>query len=279
MMGMENLGLLIEALEFIEKNLASPIRTESISEHLHCSKSTIEKLFKYVNNISIRDYIIRRRMSRASRDLVKNPDRSLLDIGIEYGYGSNEAFTRAFQSVWQVSPSEFRKNPSEFELFPGYRIERELLEDKKMTDRKKVDISELYDCIKERKGCFLILGDIKGLIPINEISRKAGDLAIISAMKRMEQAAGPEDVVFRIGGDEFVILTDSTDEAYAKKLCGEIVSHNDECISWDGNEIPLTLYVKAVRYEGGSALRYSDFFPMLHSELSEDFKRQCYEGK
>ena len=279
MMGMENLGLLIEALEFIEKNLASPIRTESISEHLHCSKSTIEKLFKYVNNISIRDYIIRRRMSRASRDLVKNPDRSLLDIGMEYGYGSNEAFTRAFQSVWQVSPSEFRKNPSEFELFPGYRIERELLEDKKMTDRKKVDISELYDCIKERKGCFLILGDIKGLIPINEISRKAGDLAIITSLKRMEQAAGSEDVVFRIGGDEFVILTDSTDEAYAKKLCGEIVSHNDECISWDGNEIPLTLYVKAVRYEGGSALRYSDFFTMLHSELSEDFKRQCYEGK
>ena len=279
MMGMENLGLLIEALEFIEKNLASPIRTESISEHLHCSKSTIEKLFKYVNNISIRDYIIRRRMSRASRDLVKNPDRSLLDIGIEYGYGSNEAFTRAFQSVWQISPSEFRKNPSEFELFPGYRIERELLEDKKMTDRKKVDISELYDCIKERKGCFLILGDIKGLIPINEISRKAGDLAIITSLKRMEQAAGSEDVVFRIGGDEFVILTDSTDEAYAKKLCGEIVSHNDECISWDGNEIPLTLYVKAVRYEGGSALRYSDFFTMLHSEISEEFKRQCYEGK
>ena len=279
MMGMENLGLLIEALDFIEKNLASPIRTESISEHLHCSKSTIEKLFKYVNNISIRDYIIRRRMSRASRDLVKNPDRSLLDIGMEYGYGSNEAFTRAFQSVWQVSPSEFRKNPSEFELFPGYRIERELLEDKKMTDRKKVDISELYDCIKERKGCFLILGDIKGLIPINEISRKAGDLAIITSLKRMEQAAGSEDVVFRIGGDEFVILTDSTDEAYAKKLCGEIVSHNDERISWDGNEIPLTLYVKAVRYEGGSALRYSDFFTMLHSELSEDFKRQCYEGK
>ena len=279
MMGMENLGLLIEALEFIEKNLASPIRTESISEHLHCSKSTIEKLFKYVNNISIRDYIIRRRMSRASRDLVKNPDRSLLDIGIEYGYGSNEAFTRAFQSVWQVSPSEFRKNPSAFELFPGYRIERELLEDKKMTDRKKVDISELYDCIKERKGCFLILGDIKGLIPINEVSRKAGDLAIITSLKRMEQAAGSEDVVFRIGGDEFVILTDSTDEAYAKKLCGEIVSHNDECISWDGNEIPLTLYVKAVRYEGGSALRYSDFFTMLHSEISEEFKRQCYEGK
>ncbi len=274
MMGMENIGLLIEALDYIENHLASPIRTESIAEHLHCSKSTIEKLFKYVNNISIRDYIIRRRMSKASEEIARDPDRSLLDIGLEYGYGSNEAFTRAFQSVWQVSPSEFRKNPSEFELFPGYRIDRELLEDKKMTDRKKVDISELYDCIKERKGCFLILGDIKRLIPINEISRKAGDLAIITAMKRMEQAAGPEDIVFRIGGDEFVILTDSSDEAYAKKLCEEILGHNDECISWEENEIPLTLYVKAVRYEGGTTLRYSDLFTMLHSELSEEFKRQ-----
>ena len=279
LMGVENLELLIKALEYIENNLTQPLKTESIAEHLYCSKSTIEKLFRYVNNISIRDYIIRRRMSKASVEMVRNPEKSLLDIGVEYGYGSNEAFTRAFYGVWQVSPSEFRKNPSAFELFPGYRIERELLEDKKMTDRKKVDISELYDCIKERKGCFLILGDIKGLIPINEISRKAGDLAIITSLKRMEQAAGPEDIVFRIGGDEFVILTDSTDEAYAKKLCGEIVSHNDECISWDGNEIPLTLYVKAVRYEGGSALRYSDFFTMLHSEISEEFKRQCYEGK
>lgn len=135
---MENLRLLIQALEYIEDNLTQPLKTESIADHLYCSKSTIEKLFKYVNNISIRDYIIRRRMSKASREIVLNPEKSLLDIGIEYGYGSNEAFTRAFYSVWQVSPSEFRKNPSAFELFPGYRIDWELMEEKTMTDRKKL---------------------------------------------------------------------------------------------------------------------------------------------
>ena len=135
---MENLRLLIQALEYIEDNLTQPLKTESIADHLYCSKSTIEKLFKYVNNISIRDYIIRRRMSKASREIVLNLEKSLLDIGIEYGYGSNEAFTRAFYSVWQVSPSEFRKNPSAFELFPGYRIDRELMEEKTMTDRKKL---------------------------------------------------------------------------------------------------------------------------------------------
>ncbi|SHI27311.1 AraC family transcriptional regulator [Butyrivibrio fibrisolvens DSM 3071] len=274
---MENLRLLIQALEYIEDNLTQPIKTEAIADHLHCSKSTIEKLFKYINNISIRDYIIRRRMSKASRDIVHSPEKSLLDIGIEYGYGSNEAFTRAFYSVWQVSPSEFRKNPSLFELFPGYRIDRELMEEKTMADRKKIDISELYDCIKGRKGCFLILGDIKSLIPINEISHKAGDLAIITAMKRMEQAAGPDDVVFRIGGDEFVMLTNSSDENYAKKVCEEILNHNEECIVWEGKEIPMSMYVKAVRYEGGTALRYSEFFTMLQNELSDEYKKQ-YSG-
>ena len=269
---MENLQLLIQALDYIEENITEPIKTENIAEHLYCSKSTIEKLFRYVNNISIRDYIIRRRMSKASKDIVNHPERSLLDIGMEYGYGSSEAFTRAFTSVWQVSPSEFRNNPSGFELFPGYRIERELMEEKRMSDRKKVDRSELDDCIKSRRGCFMILGDIKSLIPINEISHKAGDLAIITAMKRMENAAGKEDVVFRVGGDEFVILTDTNDETYAKNVCEEILSHNGEIITWEGHDIPLSLYVKSFLYDGSSNLKYADLFTMIHNELSDEFK-------
>ena len=271
---MEKLQLLIEALEYIEDNLTEPIKTENIAEHLYCSKSTIEKLFRYVNNISIRDYIIRRRMSKASKEIVTHPEKSLLEIGIEYGYGSSEAFTRAFYGVWQVSPSEFRNNPSGFELFPGYKFERELMEAKGMSDRKKVDISELYDCIRSRRGCYLVLGDIKSLIPINEISNKAGDLAIITAMKRMENAACKEDIVFRVGGDEFVILTDSDDVNYAKKICEDVLSHNEEIITWEGHDIPLSLYVKAVLYDGSTNLKYSEFFTMIHSELSNEFKKE-----
>ena len=270
---MENLQLLIGALEYIEDNLTEPIKTENIADHLYCSKSTIEKLFRYVNNISIRDYIIRRRMSKASKEIVTHPEKSLLEIGIEYGYGSSEAFGRAFYSVWQVSPSEFRNDPSRFELFPGFKIERELMEENSMSDRKKVDISELYDIIKGRRGCYLIIGDIKHLIPINEISHKAGDLAIITAMKRMEDAAGPEDIVFRVGGDEFVILTDSCEKEYAQRLCDEIVSHNEEIIIWEGNNIPLSLYVKPVLYEGGSNLKYAEFFKMIHTEMSDEYKK------
>lgn len=272
---MENIQILIDALEYIDNNLTESINTDEIAKHLYCSKSTLEKLFKYINNMTIRDYIIRRRMSKAAIELTSHPEKTLLDIGVQYGYGSNEAFTRAFYSVWQISPSEFRRNPSNYELFPGYKLDRELMEEECMKDRKKIDISELYDCIKDRRGCYLVLGDIKSLIPINEISRKAGDLAIITAMKRMENAAGEDDVVFRIGGDEFVILTNSGDEEYAAAVCADIVSHNKECIVWENKEIPVSMYVKAVRFDGNGALRYSEFFSMLHNELSEDYKRKA----
>lgn len=271
---MENIQLLVEALEYIDNNLTESINTEDIANHLYCSKSTIEKLFKYINNMTIRDYIIRRRMSKAAIELTTHPEKTLLDIGVQYGYSSNEAFTRAFHNVWQVSPSEFKKNPANYELFPGYKLDRELMEEERMKDRKKMDISELYDCIKDRTGCYLILGDIKSLIPINDISIKAGDLAIITAMNRMENAAGKEDIVFRIGGDEFVILTNSKDETYAKTVCASIISHNKECIVWENHEIPLSMYVKAVRFDGDGGLRYSEFFTMLHNEISEDYKRQ-----
>ena len=107
---MENLQLLIGALEYIEDNLTEPIKTENIADHLYCSKSTIEKLFRYVNNISIRDYIIRRRMSKASKEIVTHPEKSLLEIGIEYGYGSSEHSTvygryplRSFEMIPRVS--------------------------------------------------------------------------------------------------------------------------------------------------------------------------------
>lgn len=272
---MENIQILINAMEYIESNLTESIKTDDIANYLYCSRSSLEKLFKYVNNISIRDYIIRRRMSKAAKEIAQNPSESLLNIGVSYGYGSNEAFTRAFYSVWQTSPSEFRRNPTCCELFPGYKIDLELMEEKSMSGRKKVDISELYDCIKDRNHCYMILGDIKSLIPINEIAFKAGDLAIITAMKRMENAAGEEDIVFRIGGDEFVILTNSTEEEYALGICSDILSHNGECIVWENRNIPLSMYAKAVKLDGNGNLRYAELFTKLHSELSEAYKKQA----
>ena len=84
----------------------------------------------------------------------------------------------------------------------------------------------------------------------------------------MEDAAGEDDVVFRIGGDEFVILTSSTEEAYAKGIADRILSHNGERITSDGREIPLSLYVSYLKVSNRTP-RYSELFVELNKSLHD----------
>ena len=266
---MEKVLLITQALEFIESHLTDELRTEDIANELYCSKSSLEKLFKLVTHVSIKDYSLRRRMSLAAKDIAGNPELSILDLAIKYGYSSNEAFTRAFKGIWYVSPSEYRKSPASFELYPAMRLEKELMEDSgTMSTRKKVDISELYDIFQQRKNCYFIGIDIKSLIPINEISIEAGDIAILTALRRLEDASGEEDIVFRIGGDEFVSLTNSPDKEYADKIVNEVLSHNNETFAYKEQEIPLSLYATSYKI-GEKSLRYAEVFSEMQNQLNK----------
>lgn len=259
---MSKLELLSEALEYMEVNLQEDLRTEDIAEACHCSKSTLEKLFRQVNRISVRDYMIRRRMTKAARTLLEHPEMNLLDVALSYGYSSNEAFTRVFVRTWNCLPSKYRENRRFLELFP--RITLESGDDNMY--RRQFEISELYDLFKSRSDCYFVCCDIHGLIPINDISIKAGDIAILESLHRMEAVAGDEDIIFRIGGDEFVLLTNSEDESYAAGLAEQILSHNGECIESDGQKIPLSLYAGIVKL-GEKNVRYSDMFTKLNSVI------------
>lgn len=260
---MKNIELLTDSLVFIENNLGEDIRTENIAKMCFCSRSKLEKLFRYVYGQSVHDYIIRRRMMRAADLMERCPDMTILDVAVECGYSSNEAFTRAFRSVWQENPSEFRGSRRS-ELFPKLTSAIITGDDYIMT-RKKFDISELYELFKERKNCWFVHCDIKELDPINKISRKAGDCAIITAIKRMDEAAGENDIVFRIGGDEFCMITASEDEAYAESIVTRIKSRNGELISCDGKDYPLSLHVGKMLYT--HPLKYDELFTELHNAI------------
>lgn len=263
---MNNLALLAEALDFTEQHLTEDIHTEDIAEACYCSKSTLEKLFRCVNHISVRDYLVKRRMTKAAKTLVECPDLSVLEVALLFGYSSHEAFTRAFSQVWNCLPSKYRENPRALELFPRLNTPLES-GDEYIMERRHFDISELYDLFQSRKDCYFVCCDIKCLVPINEISLKAGDLAILESMNRMEQASGEEDIVFRIGGDEFALLTNSEDEAYANVIAEKILARNGECIDYEGRQIPLSLYAGVVKL-GKKTQRYSELFTDLQLALN-----------
>ena len=243
---MKNLELLQAALIYMEDHLTENIHTEDIARHCYCSKSTLEKLFKCINKISVRDYMIRRRMVYAARALRENPSRNLLELAVLCGY-----------RTYQFS-----------ELYPRLHVPMQE-GDCYMRNRKPVDISELYDLFRDRRDCYFVCADIRSLCPINEISRKAGDMAILEAMKRLSESAGEDDIVFRIGGDEFVILTNTTDAAEAEKIAERISVKNGKSFCFEGQEIPLTLHLAVTTV---SAKRYSDLFTSLHTAINENKK-------
>lgn len=264
---MSQIELLANALDYIEKNLNSNIKTSDIADACFCSKSTLEKLFRCVNNISVKDYMIRRRMTKAAKIILNDPNQKILDIALQFGYNSNESFTRAFEQIWNCKPSEYRKNPRYFELFPRLLCPVEYGDDY-MNNRKQVDISELYDLFIERNNCYFVCCDIKSLVPINEISYKAGDLAILESSNRINNAAGPEDVVFRIGGDEFALLTNSTDASYAEEIAEKIAVYNGKTFLYEDQEIPLKLHIAILKLESEN-LRYAELFEKLHNSIKE----------
>ena len=127
---------------------------------------------------------------------------------------------------------------------------------------------KLRDLFIARRDCYFVCSDIQGLISYNEISRKAGDLAIIEAMRRMEEAAGEEDYVFRIGADEFVMITNSRDIEYANAVAQKVLNCNGNTFAYEDGELKLGLYVSVVKLNGNE-MRYKELFDTLHSQILE----------
>ena len=67
--------------------------------------------FREISGVSLREYMRGRRLAFALKEL-RDTDRSILEIALEYGFSSHEAFTRAFKSAYGITPSQYRRHPS-----------------------------------------------------------------------------------------------------------------------------------------------------------------------
>ena len=66
--------------------------------------------FREIAGMPLRDYLRRRRLAFALKE-VRDSDRTLLDIAVDYGFSSHEAFTRAFKELYGVTPAAYRRDP------------------------------------------------------------------------------------------------------------------------------------------------------------------------
>lgn len=67
---MRNLSVLVTALEVIENNLRERFTVEDLAKECYVSVSCLQKLFGYVFGLSVGEYLLKRRLSAATYDLV-----------------------------------------------------------------------------------------------------------------------------------------------------------------------------------------------------------------
>ena len=106
---MEWLTQMNDALNYIELNLQGTVDFSEVA-HIACSSLTrFQRMFTFMTDMTIGDYVKCRKMSLAAEDL-KNTDIKVIEIALKYGYKSPEAFTRAFQSFHGAPPTVVRKS-------------------------------------------------------------------------------------------------------------------------------------------------------------------------
>ena len=105
------------ALDYIEANLDKEIDYAAVSRAACCSPYHFQRIFTAVTDVTLSEYIRRRRLTQAALEL-QNTNSKVIDIAVKYGYQSGDAFTRAFGNLHGITPSKAREKGVSLKAYP-----------------------------------------------------------------------------------------------------------------------------------------------------------------
>jgi AraC family transcriptional regulator len=97
-----------QAMEHIESHLDQQIDVAELARVAWTSEYHFRRMFSALSGMPLSEYVRRRRLTVAGAEVLAG-ERTLLDVAIRYGYGSGEAFARAFRALHGVGPGEARR--------------------------------------------------------------------------------------------------------------------------------------------------------------------------
>jgi AraC family transcriptional regulator len=96
-----------KALWFVESHLQDPLTLDDVASRSGVSPYHLTRAFAAVTGHSLMRYVRARRLSEAAQKLVLGPP-DILTVALDAGYGSHEAFTRAFREQFDLTPEQLR---------------------------------------------------------------------------------------------------------------------------------------------------------------------------
>src|SRR5262249_7899759 len=115
------------ALWFVEASLGSPCSLADIARQAGVSRFHLAHAFRAATGMSLMRYLRGRRLSVAAGRLAAGAD-DILGVALDAGYGSHEAFTRAFREQFGRTPEAVRACASldQLTLVESFRMDESL---------------------------------------------------------------------------------------------------------------------------------------------------------
>lgn len=106
---MEHLDQIQRAIDFIEGNIGADLSVDDIAREAAFSRWHFQIIFSSVVGETVKEYIRKRRLSN-SLMVLRSTDQRIIEISLDAGFDSQEAYTRAFKTQFGITPGEYRKN-------------------------------------------------------------------------------------------------------------------------------------------------------------------------
>lgn len=128
---MDILSSLNSMIFTIESKLCEDISISELAMNAAISEYELSNLFHSLTDMTIKEYIRKRRLSLAAID-IQNTDEKIIDIAVKYGYDNADSFRRAFVSQHGVTPSAVKDKSSEITIYPPLSFQIKVEGAKKM---------------------------------------------------------------------------------------------------------------------------------------------------
>jgi len=99
-----------KVLDHIDRHLGEPLELDMLADVAHFSRYHFHRVFSAWVGETFGDYLRRRRLEFAALRLAAHPDAPVLEVALSVGFGSGEAFARAFKSRFGCTPSAWRED-------------------------------------------------------------------------------------------------------------------------------------------------------------------------
>ncbi len=122
------------ALAYLENNLTGEINQETLARIACCSAYNFYQMFSFITDISLTEYIRRRKLTLAAIELQSSYIK-VIDLALKYGYDSPVSFFRAFRTLHGVTLTEARVNGAALKAYPRISFQISIMGEKEMDYR------------------------------------------------------------------------------------------------------------------------------------------------